>query len=270
MSLFLCPLCRAPLTVQAKSWCCAHGHSFDVAREGYVNLLPVQHKHSREPGDNAEMVLARRAFLQAGHYAPLRDSLVALLRPLQAQTLLDIGCGEGYYSDGFSRAVSRVIGLDIAKPAIRLAAKSCREVTWLVGSSALLPLADASIDLVSSLFSPLPIDEILRVLKPAGKVLLVTPAPAHLWALRQQLFETVQAHEPDKFLANFEAQFELRHRQKIDFDLPLTQTSLKQLLLMTPYAWRAKPDRRAALQSSENFTTSAAFTVLLFQKKTAD
>jgi 23S rRNA (guanine745-N1)-methyltransferase len=268
MSLFICPLCRAPLNVQPKSWSCGQGHSFDVAREGYVNLLPVQHKHSRKPGDNADMVLARRAFLQAGFYAPLRDALVALLRPLQAQTLLDIGCGEGYYSVAFSRAVPEVIGVDIAKPAIRLAAKSCREVIWLVGSSALLPLADASIDCVSSLFSPLPIDEILRVLKPTGTVLLVTPAPEHLWTLRQQLFETVQAHEPDKFLADFEAQFELRHRSQIEFELRLAKTSLKQLLLMTPYAWRAKPDRRAALESSEKFTTSAAFTVLLLQKKT--
>jgi 23S rRNA (guanine745-N1)-methyltransferase len=164
--------------------------------------------------------------------------------------------------------VPEVIGVDIAKPAIRLAAKSCREVIWLVGSSALLPLADASIDCVSSLFSPLPIDEILRVLKPTGTVLLVTPAPEHLWTLRQQLFETVQAHEPDKFLADFEAQFELRHRSQIEFELRLAKTSLKQLLLMTPYAWRAKPDRRAALESSEKFTTSAAFTVLLLQKKT--
>ena len=269
MSLFICPLCRALLQPEAKVWRCALGHSFDVAREGYVNLLPVQHKHSREPGDNAGMVTARREFLQAGHYQPLREAAVALLAPLQAQTLLDLGCGEGYYSGAFRAIAPTVIGLDIAKPAVRLAAKRLRELTWLVATATSLPLADASVDIVSSLFSPLPIAEMQRVLKPGGLVLVVTPAAEHLWTIREQLFEQVRAHDPDKFLAGFAAQVELQQRRQLHFPLQLTQQSLRQLLLMTPYAWKAKPDRRAALEANEDFATEAAFTLLLFQKKYA-
>jgi 23S rRNA (guanine745-N1)-methyltransferase len=248
-------------------WACAQGHSFDVAREGYVNLLTVQQKNSRDPGDNPQMVLARHEFLQAGHYQALRDAAVAALAPLRAQSLLDIGCGEGYYTSAFATVAAReVIGLDIAKPAIRLAARRHPEITWLVGSGALLPVADASMDVVSSLFCPLQVAEIHRVLKPGAHVLVVTPAPDHLWTVRERLFDDVRAHEPDKFLAGFEAQFVLRHRQELRCPLKLTQQSLKQLLAMTPYVWRAKPEKRAALESNETFATDAAFSLMLFQK----
>ena len=98
MTLLVCPLCEHPLERGAKTWRCLKGHSFDVAREGYVNLLPVQHKNSREPGDDLQMVTARREFLHAGHYQPLRDAMLEALAPLGARSLLDIGCGEGYYT----------------------------------------------------------------------------------------------------------------------------------------------------------------------------
>ncbi len=266
MSIIICPLCKLPLNRQGPAWACARGHSFDVAREGYVNLLPVQQKNSRDPGDNPEMVLARREFLQAGHYQPLRDALVALLAPLRAEHLLDMGCGEGYYTGAFTTIVPAVIGLDIAKPAIQLAAKRFRGITWLVGSTA-SPIADASVDIVSNLFSPLQIAEMDRVLKPGGHVLLVTPAQDHLWTIREKLFDEVRAHQPEKFMAGFGSQFDLRNQQAVHCSLNLTQQSLRQLLLMTPYAWKAKPYKRAALEASEYFSTQAAFSCMLFQKK---
>lgn len=267
MPEILCPLCRLPLDRQPKVWRCPQNHSFDVAREGYVNLLPVQHKHSREPGDSAAMVTARREFLQAGHYEPLREALVDLLQPLGAQSLLDVGCGEGWYTSVLPRVAADVTGLDIAKPAIQSAAKRFRGITWLVGSAAHLPFADASLDLVSSLFTPLQMDEMQRVLRPGGHALLVTPAPDHLWSLRERLFEEVRPHEPDKFLAGFEAQFELHTRQELGFALSLEQADLRRLLAMTPYAWKAKPERRAALEASIGLQAQAAFSLLLFRRK---
>jgi 23S rRNA (guanine745-N1)-methyltransferase len=266
MPEILCPLCRQPLDRQPRVWRCAQNHSFDVAREGYVNLLPVQHKHSREPGDNAEMVAARREFLQAGHYEPLRGALLALLQPLRAHSLLDLGCGEGWYTSVLPRIAAEVVGLDIAKPAIQSAAKRFPAITWLVGSAAHLPFADASLDAVISLFTPLVVPEMRRVLRPGGHALLVTPAPDHLWSLRERLFEEVRPHEPDKFLAGFEAQFELRTRQELGFALSLGQADLRRLLTMTPYAWKAKPERRAALEASLELETQAAFSLLLFRK----
>lgn len=262
----ICPLCRAALQTPAKVWSCTNGHSFDVSREGYVNLLPVQHKKSRSPGDTAESVAARRRFLAAGHYQPLREAVALLLRGLQPQRLLDLGCGEGYYTEAMHAEVPIVCGLDIAKPAIQLAAKQQKAVTWLVASGALLPFADASLDVVSSLFSPLPVAEMQRVLKPGGHVVMVTPAPDHLWQVREGLFEQVRAHEPDKFLAVLGAHFVLQQRQRVEAPLALSQAALKDLLAMTPYAWRASAERRALLEASEGFQTLAAFDVMVFQR----
>lgn len=267
MSCIVCPNCRLPLDRQLKSWTCANGHSFDLAREGYVNLLLAQHKNSREPGDNADMVRARRDFLEAGHYAPLRTAVVDVLAPLQPRRVLDVGCGEGYYTSAFPGLAQETIGIDIGKPAIRLAAKRYREITWLVASGATLPMADGSVDLVTSLFCPLHIAEIRRVLRPDAHALLVTPASDHLWNLREGLFEEVRAHEPDKFIAEFAAGFELHARHEVRFALRLDQWALRQLLTMTPYVWKARPERRAALESNTAFQTEAALTLMLFRRK---
>lgn len=267
MLAIICPLCRTALQTDVKTWRCVNGHSFDVAREGYVNLLPVQHKKSLSPGDTADSVAARRRFLAAGHYQPLRTAVAALLRELAPNSVVDLGCGEGYYTDAMRREVETVCGVDIAKPAVQLAAKQQKDVTWLVASAALLPFADDSVDVVTSLFSPLPVSEMLRVLTLDGHVLLATPAPDHLWQLREGLFEQVRAHEPDKFLSAFETDFELVRRQRVEAPLTLSQSALKDLIAMTPYAWKATADRRSQLENNESFQTLAAFDVMLFKRK---
>ena len=99
MNLLMCPVCREALTLNERTWRCANSHSYDVAKQGYVNLHVVQHKHSKNPGDTPESVQARRAFLSAGHYAPLQQAVINKVRELRIENLLDIGCGEGYYTD---------------------------------------------------------------------------------------------------------------------------------------------------------------------------
>lgn len=267
MPSIVCPLCRQVLERQPRLWRCPQGHSFDVAREGYVNLLPVQHKRSRAPGDNSDMVQARRAFLDAGHYAPLRQAALAVVAPLRASELLDLGCGEGYYTSAFAAAAPDVTGLDIAKPAIRLAARRFAGITWLVGSSASLPLADESVAIVTSLFSHLQVGEMQRVLRPGGHALVVTPAAAHLHNLRETLFDAVREHQPEKFLAGFEAGFTLSRSEVLRFALRLDVPALRQLLLMTPYAWKAKPERRAALEARGALDTEAAFCLMLLRRR---
>lgn len=263
----ICPACRGPLQPQPRLWRCAQGHSFDVAREGYVNLLLVQQKRSRDPGDSAEMVLARREFLAAGHYSPLRDAVRSQLSALKPQAVLDVGCGEGYYTQAFKDCTAQVTGLDISKPAIQQAARRFPGITWLVGTGAALPVADASVDVVTSLFTPQQVGEMRRVLKPGGHVLLVTPAADHLWTLREQLFDEVRAHDPEKFRPDFDAGFEPLPRQDVRFALTLDQTRLRQLLHMTPYVWKAKLEKRAALEQRTAFETQAAFSLQWFRRK---
>ena len=115
---YSCPLCHAPLTRSGNSYLCPLRHQFDRAKEGYVNLLPVQHKRSRDPGDSAEMMQARRAFLDAGHYQPLRDAVSDKLEAIHPQQLLDIGCGEGYYTHAFAALAQETWGLDVSKTAV--------------------------------------------------------------------------------------------------------------------------------------------------------
>ncbi len=262
----VCPVCRLPLDRQAKVWSCANRHSFDVAREGYVNLLLAQQKNSPSPGDSADSLQARRAFLDGGHYAPMREAASALIGQIDAHRIVDIGCGEGYYTSAFAGPQREVAGIDIAKPAIQLAARRYRDMGWLVGSGAALPVADRSLDLVTNLFTQLHVGEMRRALQPGGHVLVVTPGAAHLQALRAGLFETVQPHEPDKFVGEFSDGFELVHREELTVPIALDATSLRQLLAMTPYVWKARPERRAALEQAPGLQTQGHFVLLLLQR----
>lgn len=267
MNLLMCPVCRQALVLKDKTWRCASNHSYDVAKQGYVNLHVVQHKHSKNPGDTPESVQARRAFLSAGFYAPLQQAVVKLIRELRIENLLDIGCGEGYYTDAMQAEVLQCVGVDIAKNAIQVAAKLNKEVTWVVGTGAVLPVVDASIHLCTSLFSPIPEQEILRVLKDHGYLMVVTPATEHLYAMREALFEEVNPHEPGKFVEQLSSHFDLVQEHVIDAPMLLQQQDLKHLIAMTPYAYKAKPELRQALEQKQQFELNAQFQIYLFQKK---
>ncbi|RKG33639.1 methyltransferase domain-containing protein [Acinetobacter guerrae] len=267
MSVLMCPVCRQALNLVQRTWRCEQGHSYDLAKQGYVNLHVVQHKHSKTPGDTPESVLARRSFLSNGFYQPLRDAVVAQLQQYQLDTLLDIGCGEGYYTSAMQQQVQQCIGLDIAKTAVQRAAKLNPQVTWVVGTGATLPVLDQSIDICTSLFSPIPKDEILRVLKSKGYLLVVTPALEHLYALREALFDEVKPHQPHKFVEQLQSDFELVLEQHIESSFSLEQDQLKNLIAMTPYAYKAKPEKRQQLEQQTQFKLTAHFQIYLFQKK---
>lgn len=267
MNLLMCPVCRQPLSLTDRTWRCDNKHSYDVAKQGYVNLHVVQHKHSKNPGDTPESVQARRAFLSAGHYAPLQQAVVEKIRSLRIENLLDIGCGEGYYTNAMQAEVLQCVGVDIAKNAVQVAAKLNKDVTWVVGTGATLPVLDKSIDLCTSLFSPIPKEEILRVLKPEAYLMVVTPGPQHLFAMREALFEEVKVHEPQKFVEQLKDVFELVSEDVIDAAMCLNQTDLKHLIAMTPYAYKAKPERRQALEQQDQFLLNAQYQIYLFQKK---
>lgn len=265
--IIICPLCHTELLQEKTRWVCNNRHSFDVAKQGYVNLLPVQHKNSKSPGDTAEAVLARREFLQAGYYQPLKDHLMGQLAALRCHSILDLGCGEGFYTSGMPAVAQQVIGVDIAKTAVQIAAKRYPQITWLIASAAKLPLASCSLDMVSSFFSPLPRDEMARVLKPGGYLLVATPAAMHLHEMRAALFEQVNLHQPEKFIALLAPDFSLLQQQVLSYELILEQTALRQLISMTPYAWKAKAEKRQCLEQASVLKTSASFQIYLFQKR---
>jgi 23S rRNA (guanine745-N1)-methyltransferase len=267
MSL-ICPLCHQPLLQQANSFRCDAGHQFDQAKEGYVNLLPVQHKGSREPGDSAEMLQARRAFLDAGHYQPLRDGVARILAQQlekHATQVLDIGCGEGYYTAAMAEALpqAQLFGLDVAKTAIRMAAKRYRAVKFCVASSLRLPFANASLDGVVRIYAPCNEDELSRVIKPGGFLLTVTPGPHHLEQFKALIYREVQLHaEEDKVYAGFKQVAQ----QNLHYSMTLSGTTAVSLLQMTPFAWRAREEVWQSLAASSEFNCDADFILTLWQR----
>ncbi|MDC4988715.1 methyltransferase domain-containing protein [Acinetobacter baumannii] len=263
----MCPVCRQRLELVSKTWRCEQGHSYDIAKQGYVNLHVVQHKHSKNPGDTPESIDARRAFLQGGYYQPLQQAIVHLLKDLKAKMVLDIGCGEGYYTSAMQQVVEQCIGVDIAKNAVQRAAKLNDKVTWVVGTGATLPVIDQSMDVCTSLFSPIPQTEILRVLKDDGYLIVVTPATDHLYAMREALFEQVNPHTPQKFVEQLQDLFELKEQQVIDAPFVLDQQALKNLIAMTPYAYKASSERRMQLEQKAHLQVTASFQIYLFQKR---
>lgn len=265
--ILMCPVCRQPLNLTERTWRCEQGHSYDVAKQGYVNLHVVQHKHSKNPGDTPESVDARRAFLQGGYYQPLQQAVVALLKQLHVKAILDIGCGEGYYTSAMQQVVEQCVGVDIAKNAVQRAAKLNTEVTWVVGTGATLPVLDHSMDACTSLFSPIPQTEIARVLKDDGYLIVVTPASEHLYAMREALFEQVNPHIPEKFVEQLQDLFELKQEQIIDAPFVLDQQALKNLIAMTPYAYKASPERRLRLEQQLQLEVTASFQIYIFQKR---
>ena len=272
--IWQCPLCSEPLHLESRSWRCANGHSFDQAKEGYVNLLPVQQKRSREPGDSADMLNARRRFLEAGHYRPLAQAICAQLRSLVADNnssaVLDLGCGEGYYSRAMAASgwpENSLYGIDIAKAGVRLAAKKQPQAHFAVASSFHLPVADASVDAVLRVFAPGPVEELVRVLKPGGVLLDVSPGPDHLWSLKSRLYEKPQQHSAPAAIAAFTPGSELR----CEFPLNIQGNgAVKDFLSMTPFAWKGNNDARQQLEAEEGLQLEADFLLRRLIKKPED
>lgn len=267
--IWQCPHCKQSLELESQSWRCANGHSFDRAKEGYVNLLPVQQKRSREPGDSAEMLSARRRFLEAGNYRPLVDAicgqLVSQIKD-ERQTLLDVGCGEGYYSRGLAECglpVENIFGIDIAKPGVRLAAKAQRQSHFAVASSYHLPVADGSVDKILRVFAPGPTEELIRVLKPGGLLLDISPGPDHLWSLKQRLYDSPQPHSAPEVLQGLALTSELR----CEFPLNIqSNQQVRDFLGMTPFAWKGRPEAREELEKMESLLLEADFLLRTFVK----
>lgn len=248
--MLICPICQAALQTLDNGVACPANHRFDRARQGYLNLLPVQHKNSRDPGDNAAMVEARRRFLEGGHYAPLAKRLAELAAGYNPARWLDIGCGEGYYTAQIANALPHADGyaLDISREAVKRACKRAPQLTWLVASMARVPLSDASCNLLASVFSPLDWQEAKRLLAPGGGLLRMGPTREHLMELRQKLYDEVRDYDDQKHLELIPEGMRLAHSETLTFKLHLPSSEARaDLLAMTPHGWRASAERRAAV-----------------------
>ena len=273
MSFFCCPLCGGPLAEAPHSLRCQNNHSFDTSKEGYTNLLPVNQKHSKLPGDDKGMVAARRAFLEKGWYAPLREALCALAReraPGSSPVVLDAGCGEGYYTAGVRDALLAegktplAAGIDISKFSLRKAAKKYPGIQFAVASAYRLPAAAESVDLLLNVFSPLALEEFRRVLRPGGTYLYVVPAAYHLWELKQVLYDSPYPNEEK------ESPYEGFAYEKIvpvtySIHLP-SQEDVHALFQMTPYYWKTGREGAQRLEKLTGLDCKIDFRIHVFRR----
>ena len=273
-----CPLDGEPLSLIEGQLRCPHNHSFDIARQGHINLLPVQFKRSKEPGDSREMIEARQRFLNSGTYQPIADILSSLVGPLisdeDTQCILDAGCGEGYYLDQLRQSLYEAqaakidwIGVDISKPAILAAARRSKLITWLVGTNRQLPVLPESVGIILCLFGFPVWKQFARALRPGGRVILIDPGPDHLIELRRIIYEEVRQSPPPSIEAATVSGLRLESEQPLRFETPqLEKTHLIDLLAMTPHLYRARQQGRAAAEQIDGLSLTIDLSIRILSK----
>ncbi|MDD5890574.1 MAG: methyltransferase domain-containing protein [Ruminococcus sp.] len=266
--MFTCPICKESLQLNGKSLVCDNNHCFDYAKQGYVNLLPVQQKKSLHPGDTKEMLLARKNFLSNGHYEKILDKVASLIKEYCSSfdCYLDCGCGEGYYTCGIEERTNfaNVIGTDIAKDAVRMCCSRSKDINWTVATASHLPIKDNSVDAITAIFSLLVPEEYSRVLKSGGIVVEVTAGNNHLIELKQQIYDTV--FKQDKHQKDVGDIFDTLYQGNIDFKLHIEGDDLKNLLTMTPHINRIKEEKKSRLFSLNSLDLTVDCQVRVLKK----
>ncbi len=263
----LCPLCGELLQRQDNRMICKNRHNFDIARQGYVHLLPVQSKHSRTPGDTREQVLSRRAFLEGGCYAPIAEALAEEALALNVSgEILDVGCGEGWYSAGLAEKLNlSLTGLDISKDAVRCAAAKYKTHQWLCATAAHIPVKDGSADLLMSLFAVTFPEVFRRVLKENGLFFQVLAQEDHLLGLKSIIYPELKRKE--KNTVQELPGFLLLKSRPIRFSFTVEGKQVQNLLSMTPHVYRIDKEGAQRLAQTEVLTDTASCVLNIYRRQ---
>lgn len=259
--MLVCPKCRQPLTKNGKTYRCEANHSYDIAKKGYVNLVLGNQKIS---GDSKEMVDARTLFLSQGYYQVLADKLIQVLDEYDPKTLVDAGCGEGYYTRQFKKADRQIIAFDLSKPALNTAAKMDHDSIYAISSIFDMPIADESTECVMNIFAPTPVEEIQRILKTGGTLIKVGPAAKHLHGLKAVLYEEVYDNEEE---TNEIKGLNFIQRITVSDLIKITDNAvIRALFMMTPYYWKTSQEAAARLNDLTELTTEIDFLIDVYSK----
>jgi 23S rRNA (guanine745-N1)-methyltransferase len=268
-------VCRGGLhTDGARRWlACGAGHTFDLAREGYVNLLLAGQRRSRRPGDSDEMVDARRRFLATGAYDPLTAAVARAVSAAEpAGLVLDVGCGEGRHTRGVAAVLTTMVaGVDVSKRAVALAARAHPEGRYAVASAGDLPVGPSTVDVGVDVFGPIVAGELARVVRPGGTVVAAHPGPGHLEAIRSLVYTDARPHEVKAPLRDAPQWFETIGSETVTFTVVVSDGALlADLFAMTPYRWHASPDIAARLADAarRGFVVGAEVVITTYQRTT--
>ena len=268
MSNFICPVCKSEISLFERTYKCNNNHCFDLSKDGYVNLLMSQQSSLKRHGDDKLMVKARRDFLEKGFYNDLRKSLCETLKDTlpDDSTIVDVGCGEGYYTSEISKVNNfEIFGIDISKDALKYAAKSVKNSSFAVASAFSLPFAENSADCVLSVFAPSAYEEFYRVLKSDGKLIKAIPLEEHLWELKCALYKEPYKNKPEK--RNDEL-FKLVSQKEIKYKINLTEKEdIENLFKMTPYYYKTGREDAERLLSLPSLETTVHFGIEIYEKR---
>ena len=260
--LLRCPVCGGVLSFGEKTAACPRKHSFDLAREGYINLLRSG-KSGERMGDSKESARSRRNFLGKGYYCVLRDALTELFADRRG-TVLDICCGEGYYTSALGENPElHVYGFDLSKEMVRLAARR-GGATCFVANLSSIPVADGSFDWATHLFAPFHEQEFCRVLRSGGRLYSVIPGRRHLWALKETLYE--EPYENDEALPDT-AVLKLNGTKRIYSEITLASSEdIEEVFRMTPYYYHTSQQDRGKLERLTSLRTEIEFIIGEYEK----
>lgn len=257
-SKFICPVCDGRLYKLKGSLKCINGHCFDISKEGYVNLL-MSNAQGKRHGDDKLMVKSRKEFLDKGYYAPLREAVTKILG--SGNTVLDSGCGEGYYTSAFEEK-NDVLGIDISKDALKYASKRCQKTEFAVASISDIPLPDSSVDTVINIFAPDSPKEFLRILKNGGRYITVTPMEKHLLSLKKAVYDKPYLNPKPE---NISEGFRLVSSEEVKYEIELkSNEDIISLFKMTPYYYKTSKTDQQKLESLSSLKTELEFLIRIY------
>lgn len=255
-----CPKCNGKLYLNDKMYRCNQNHCYDVAKEGYVNLVL---NYNQESGDNKFLIEARNEFLRLGYYNFLRETLIEMMSLFPNEIIVDAGCGEGYYTNEFSKHFPNVIGIDLSKHGIKKASKNS-DAIYLINSIQNIALCDQSSDMVLSIFSYRNLEEFHRILKEDGYYIEVVPDENHLVELKKVVYDEVYLNKEEAEAISY---FEKIDRIYLQDKKELTQEELQLLFKMTPYYFKTSLKDKEKLEKIEKLIVTFAFIVNVYVKK---
>jgi 23S rRNA (guanine745-N1)-methyltransferase len=276
--IYKCPVCDKQLIKKNNSYSCSGKHTYDIAKEGYVNLLLANQMKSKEPGDSKEMMIARSNFLNKGYFEKLADNLNGIILKhfsavgQNSYVVFDAGCGEGYYTDQFYKGLvkqtetPRIWGMDISKEAVRFAAKRNKNIEFCVGSIFHLPIIDNSIDCGVNIFAPFREEEFQRVLKKNGIVIKVTPGAQHLMGLKSALYDNPYENDdriPEISILEIVENINLKYEIHID-----NSEDIINMLKMTPYFWNTNIGKiNDFMENTKELQTELDFVITVLKRR---
>ncbi len=276
----ICPVCGNDLIAEPGRLVCTLRHSFDIAREGYVNLLPPRRDTARVPGDPRSMVRARRNFLDHGHYEPLAELIAGLAtdhlagNPGADAVGAEIGSGEGYFIGRVRQRAEerklgppRCLGMDISRDAVRMAAKRYPEITFFAADVwEKVLFRDGSVRVLLDVLAPRNPAEFARVLEPGGMLVVAIPGERHLEELRRDLpLLGIEPGKQEQVEKRLSGAFRLEQRRTLEYTMSLTGDELRDLVEMTPNYWHVATEDLERLRGRGRRIT-ASFRILKFVK----